>query len=480
MTLILAMNGCSTSSEIEQCTLKGKIVLDSLFSNLDYSGITVAIYEVKSDTLISRLNSTYPLIGNQEIYNSFFDHRSGKKITSTSTNYDGTFEIKGLKPGVINIVIFKEEYGIRYFLEKNLNKGENNIKNVLGREEVCLKHEAIYSGIYQEGIYNFTKEVNTVITQDVIFMEGTMVDIHPGAIIRIDPGKKIIFYGDLKIVGDVNDPFIFTSNDKIYSINYNDKIEYYDRISIMQTANIEVGKVQYGIFNNCNIGINFSNTINICDCYFFNISNPIIGQGDLLNNDICNIVNCLLDNRNDTDLTMVSINSINKVNIENNIILGGDKGIYLTNIDVSTIINNYLDCYNKSIDLHSEVSANIVNNDIISDVTGINAYNQILLNIKHNNIISNIGMKFNYVNVNAFIENNNIISNDYNIYSTTWGGEDIQAPNNYWGTNIRSEIDAKIIDKNDFTPVSFQYYDYLTYVIYDPYKNQYIIGNGIH
>ncbi|GAB1367037.1 hypothetical protein MASR1M36_19080 [Candidatus Cloacimonadaceae bacterium] len=481
--LILASTwlvSCSSTTETKTGSLTGRIILaegaepQNELPN-DFSGIQVALYELAVlDTAVARINRDHPTLGVIADQRTDFDHRFLKVVSRTTTDVNGNFSLAGFPAGTYNLVVFRENYGIMYKYNLSLGATENSLDS-----EITLHEENHLSGSYTQGNYVFSAQQNTVIDDDTQFLPGTSVIVEPGALIRVNPGKRISFYGQVKMRGTETNPFRITSNDRLMSTEQVVSIANYDRVGIAESATIVDGVIEYGYFNYNTTGLVFSRSFQVSNCIFKSSTGGIMAQGFLQNSSTAEVEKCNFYSLPGAEEFNVTISSYVNVNFTGNILANTARGLSLTAAPSVMVSNNSFQNRVYGVYIHSDSALSISHNLIHCSDIGIYTYNSSTLTISYNTITASTGIRFGYVMVNATISNNNLICSDKTVHATTWGGDDINAANNYWGTTDTTQIDQSIIDKHDFSPTTHINYDILAYVLYQPLKPAFVNSAGI-
>jgi hypothetical protein len=170
---------------------------DSDFDPVDYSGITVALYEaVDLDTVIVRINREYPTIGLLIDQETEFDHRLHNPVAIAQTDGTGKFTLSKLKIGRYNLVYYKEGWGLRYVFNVNVDKGENSVKADKSRpsESLVLYPQynlpsTVLDAFICKGNHTYAA------SEDVLFLGD--LTIESGANILLDRGCKLSVGGSL-------------------------------------------------------------------------------------------------------------------------------------------------------------------------------------------------------------------------------------------------------------------------------------------
>lgn len=220
--------------------------------------------------------------------------------------------------------------------------------------------------------------------------------------------------------------------------------------------------------------------------------NSIIEDNTVLNNDDgirlywSSNNNKILNNTVSSNLFGIGLSTSYNNTIRNNYAYGNLNGIGIYSSYYNIISNNNIDSSTGTgIKLYSSSNNLILNNNILNSGSipgsflayGIRVWYSENNNIFNNNISSTVGhgielfgMESWGYSINNAIEHNNIWNNSYsNLFNNQ--PANVAAENNWWGTNVESEIAAKIYD----------YYDNseLGVVDYCPYlDDQYPYGNS--
>ena len=194
IVLILAFlcNSCSTNAN--KGTISGTVILVNDTDNpslnpVDYAGVTVALYKTAElDTTLVRINQQYPQIGVQITQETEFDHRNFNPLKVTTTDAVGKFSFPSLTPGDYNVVIWKNEWGIRYICSvKAIENENNNIGNIE------LYPATYYNSTIVSEPTTFKSDHSYFILTDVNFTSS--VEFQPRAQIFINPTCMVKFYG---------------------------------------------------------------------------------------------------------------------------------------------------------------------------------------------------------------------------------------------------------------------------------------------
>ncbi len=441
-------NSCSTKAN--KGTIFGTVTLfndipDYYIENpMDFSGVTVALYKTAVlDTTLVRINQQYPQIGVQITQETEFDHRNYKPLKVTTTDAIGKFSFPSLSSGDYNLVIWKNEWGIRYICSvKAIEKENNNIGNI----------ELYSSTTYNSTIVSeptiFKSDHSYFILTDVNFTSS--VEFQPRAQIFINPGCMVKFYGAVTTpeFTSSRDMWKITSSKEIYSTSpvTMDFDSYYSAVNFYgDEINLRSGFVRYGSNGLATININSTN-INymvLRDCGVA----MTINEGNLN----AGYVVCFNCNGNGILYTS-NIGENFSVTIEKCIIYNSEKGISVEkaanyNINNCYFNNNYYAIYIR------DCNGYIENNEF--DLSYYHIYyhkncshNEIHYNNYYNAIIG-LSLKGSINNIN---NNNFYRAGIYYIYilhpslSYSLVSADVNATNNYWAVE---DVDHYLADAED-------------------------------
>ena len=120
LATLMFITSCGGGTDPKFGSLTGAVALindsgDPSNDPVDYSGITVALYEaVALDTVIVRINMEHPNIGLPISQETEFDHRLHTPVVSAQTDGTGAFKFSKLRTGKYILVYHKEGWGLRY------------------------------------------------------------------------------------------------------------------------------------------------------------------------------------------------------------------------------------------------------------------------------------------------------------------------------------------------------------------------------
>ena len=283
-----------------------------------------------------------------------------------------------------------------------------------------------------------------VVTANVQVLEGAILTIDPGVMIKFNGGLGLNIDGKLVAIGTETQKITFTSNSPSPSKGNWGKINFSDN-SIDATINATGDYLDGSVLKNCIIEygdrvIEWNNTspyigFNIIR---YNRNGAIYGTntGSLI------IGNQISYNGGNYGGSIISIWNGTGAIIKNNVIKNNSYTAISQVGGTISILNNIItdNSYNGLYSYEGGVinailsSGDVIKFNIISNNSG---------HIDHSSVLS-------FINSNAQvdIEYNNIFNNNtkYIVYN---GQNDLLAVNNYWGTTNMSIIDSKIYDYYD-------------------------------
>ncbi len=301
--LSFTLFSCSTSTKPETGSLSGKVILvndtgDPAFDPVDYSGITVALYNLAYlDTTIVRINNQYPQIGVQINQETEFDHRYQQPIAKTITNTDGSFKLTEIISGEYNLVYFKSGWGIRYVYHIVINKGENIISDIY--EQITDDHKisnmiegskaqktelVLYPMKYLsstiQNAYVFQEDHCYLIIQDTSFLSAVVFQY--SAFVFVNPGCRIDFWDSVSMP-ESGKRWWITSSEGIFKSELNIPGDD-DNILKIRIANYDGNIIRNGKISHLMDGleINSDDTI-ITKMVFTNGFTAIVLNGNSLN-----------------------------------------------------------------------------------------------------------------------------------------------------------------------------------------------------
>lgn len=447
--IIFILTSCSFSTEPSKGSLAGTITLEG---ESDHSGITIALYDlITLDPEIVSINNEYPQIGIHISQHTEFDHRFESPVKYTETATDGNFELTKMSTGRYNLVAIKDGWGFKYLYEIEISKGDNGLS-----QQIILFEEQHISGNIQENITVETDH-HLIIDNDAVFQPNiSSLIIHPGAIIRINPGVDLAIHSVLNAQGEENNMFWVTSNDGvsqnlIVNTNNRDEIIHYNSMELFNTATVENNLIEWGKWDNGNIcflnqtsdfainNTSFSNAN--CGIYFTNSSN-------------CSIIGSRFSTITNASMAGIVLDGEFSSNISDNIFTNNYNAILPKNKFSGLIKRNVFSANEVGIEFYhflGTISNNEFLNSSQADIrfTGNMAYEDIGFSILYNEFHSDIGIYAFYnhsfsANFSYFyINNNNFYNNNWFIFIQTSGIIFIVNATNNFFNYYTNELDIR-------------------------------------
>lgn len=493
IVMITLISSCDKTSSPKTGSLSGNVVLvndtnDPSLDVADYSGVTVAIYELtKLDTTLARINADYPQIGVIASQEAFFDHRLGLPLKSTQTTATGYFSLSSLSPGLYNVVVSKTGWGTRYCYNVAIAEGSKDFNafqkahtssNDRNEDTILFPIRDLAGTMVSD--YLFLREHQYNIEDDLVITGNST--LQNGTRILIGPGKNLTIRGDLS-----SDHSVGTDYALISSLEYGDELDYmFNEIQVL--GNLTLNKC---VIENANNGFRVSNASSyVSDCIVRN------GKGGFtfIQNEAVTVNKSLAYNLFDnvgglyTSYAGFYTISCTDVNLYDLILMNNNSGVKIKDFSYGQVYNSYFvgnnygaESYSSEARIHHNVFERSNKHDI--RVCG----HQLQPTVDYNVIASLKGIivgldgNYNYVNCNPVINYNNISSSDIALHMIGYNSLNPDAKNNYFYTTDTATIDQLIVDRNDYdasnpsnlvTP-NTGYFDYL------PYRSVKVAAAGI-
>lgn len=470
ISLVLLSAACCTKPE--KGAIRGKVILVNDSSNAtqdaaDYSGATIALYHtVVLDTTMFRLNSEYPQIGVSISQETAFDHRLQAPLATTESAADGSFSFGDVEEGSYNMVVFKEQWGIRYLYSIVVGQQEVDTGNIALYPEVILP--ATITGSY------IFKSDHCYLAQGDVSLIGN-VQIEARAQMHIAPGYRMKFYGLVSTPNELQDTELWkvSTASSLYSTageGVNADARYFSVEFYANSSQIMGGYCRYGSTGVTLLGsgIGLSQSL-IRDC-----GNGVsVRSGD----NVLSYLSIL-----DIDQTGInaSFNTSEEFDLTSSIIMNTHTGIRIYTGGTYNVSNCYFfGCWDAIIP--SICTGSITHNAFDQNTADITQESvQIPTDIAYNNFHHSKAWGIRPSKYAVINNNNFYTTGSYYIYIRGGGTynsivlADIDATMNYWGV---SDIDTFIMDGNDNAsypddPCAF-------YVHYLPKRNSRVPDAGI-
>ena len=551
LPFLFSLLSCTSPTETPTGTLTGTV---SLEGQSDFSNITVALYDLAYlDTTITRINAQYPNIGIKITQHTEFDHRLQSPVKSTETLADGSFELTKISTGTYNLVAMKAGFGFKYLYEITIDEGDNELselteltprspllKTIEGKkksnrlsEEISQGHSTkslpnnnpvISTSVEKSNISHFSFPISRrtsditlfpelhisgniseditvlpnhhlIIDDDTVFIPNTSsLTIHPGAVIRINPGVDLTIHGNLLAQGEENNMFWITSNHGFevrgeersekgkdtshfpFPISRN-SIELYNSMELSSIASVSVDLITWGKWD-------YATT-----CLLNKVNNLHIQNG-IFRNGVCGFKSTGVDSTFCEKLLVekcigeseggIYFFFTTEGSIKRNIFHNNKAGLKIKDMSNPEICENAIVFNEYGMELFASNSF-IHNNSFENNSYGLRISGISSPNITLNNISSDIsiliGYNGYYPNATPIIYNNNLKCYEYYYLILNHNALDISAQHNYYYTQNIEEIDLKIYDKDNYPPE--QQYNIGT-IIYLPILDSFDQNAGIN
>jgi len=440
---VLFVSSCSTSTKPETGSLSGKVILvndtgDPALDPVDYSGITVALYEVQPlDTTLVRINNEYPQIGIPLSYKTEFDHRLYAARYSVQTYPEGNFSFSNITVGHYHIVVLKEGWGYSYLYNLEIRKGCNSLQQYIQDDKLILYPERIMPTTTMNP-YLFSSGRQYVFNDNSIMLND--ITMEPGAILRVKPNCNLSFASNVTIANNpMSERFIITSNDKIYQTSNTKQINLFDKVKFLTTNTVNINRGKVSFVQN---GLQFNGEFNIENMIFTDVGASIVGT----------IAQCTISKSLFKNGTSIGQSLYGSISVTNNVFYNNSDKCMILYDSVGFVSNNYFEKNKIGCQPFRgsyEISHNCFNNNEIgiapctSDPNIIyNRFYNDQFNLEFSAYLQQTGI-ITYCNpsiqYNNFYETHKIINIVGNnglylfIFGTPTGLNDpLNCPNNYW------------------------------------------------
>lgn len=489
LLLLLVLQSCSSSSK--SGTLSSSVILNNDTGNsaldpVDYAGVTIALYyPAELDEDIRAVNLSHPNLGVIITQQTEFDHRLQTPYKSTVSAGDGTFTLKGIKPGFYNLVLLKQGWGIRYLYNVNITEGDNGLagrETALNRNAVELYPVTELAG-FVGSAFEFKSRHSYLSTDDTSFSGD--VTFSPDSYLWISPSKKMTFYGNVTSPAESSEYIRVTSADKMYAtaLTPADISRYYSFIFAEQA--------QFSQNRLSSIQSSFSNFGMVVKTPGLTVSNMIFrnSRQGLTIEQIASvtITNCNLIAIDDPEQGGITISDCSDTICSNLIVKGCRVGIRQFSCENAAVTNCYFkDTLSKSIFNLYDTTSGITNCTFEDSDIAVDNSGESTTVVQYCNINARIGL-YNYAQTNwvaaYFIANNNNFDcsqHAIKTFAVFYAEHHFNATYNYWGTGSSAEISGALIyDRYDVDPNDQDYYRLWGIVDYLPYRTSKLQTAGI-
>lgn len=335
LATLMFITSCGGGTDPKFGSLTGAVALindsgDPSNDPVDYSGITVALYEaVALDTVIVRINMEHPNIGLPISQETEFDHRLHTPVVSAQTDGTGAFKFSKLRTGKYILVYHKEGWGLRYCYNVNVDKGENSISsgNSEASEPLALYPQYSLSSTIHDAFV--CKESHTYTASGDVMFLGDLT-IESGANILLDRGCRISVGGSL-YTATTGPKWRITSLSGFVGSTFTEPAggDRFGRVALLEGYG---SYIQNGIITNMQDGLMINgNNCQIDNMFFRNCGTAVISFGNGLT-----YKNSIISNCDDRANYLVG-----SATIQNNII-AGNHDTFVLQENVFDFNNNYL------------------------------------------------------------------------------------------------------------------------------------------
>lgn len=491
--LLMMFSACNSSTSPKTGTLTGRVELVNDTGNpeldpVDFSGVRIAIYELTTlDTTITRINREYPHIGVMIGQETEFDHRDSMPIYKTITASDGSFSQGSVALGRYNVVISKENWGIRYFHNIQITPGTNDLNNLISMAnieprtttDIKLYPEVVLSSFIQgdfgfDSYKTYVIEDDLTINGDVVFNEGTRIEINA--------------MKSMMINGTLNAELSSSGSYSIVTSAYNSQGEATQSGGIVVNGNV--------ILENCVIeyslnGIKMNGAQSIVrNCVIRKSSGGMAFE----NNERVDISNSIASVIRDAIPSIYTSSGgfyalrCDEVSIDNVVLHSNTAGVKIKDYCDAQVRNSFFVLNNYGVESYASLTTienNVLEKNGKYDVRVCGGEFDPV--IQRNYLLSDKGicigldMNFNYYDCTPIIHDNNFRDNEVAMHIIGFNRFDVDASMNYFYTSDADLIKTLIIDRDDFVyhGHSNMVFDSTGYVKYTPFRYLPSIGAGI-
>jgi len=461
---------------------------------VDYSGVTVALYRpAELDKDIQAVNLSHPNLGVIITQQTEFDHRLQNPYKTTLSAPNGSFTLKGIKPGSYNLVLMKQGWGVRYLHNVSITDGDNTLaaqsaqnssfNNRSGKSTVELYPVTELAGIISES-FEFQIHHSYIATNNITFTGA--VAFSPDAFIWIDPARKMSCYGQVSSPEGSSGYVRLTSSDRMYATTISEASDVSRYYSFECAA-----QAQFTQDKLSNILSSFSSFGIIVKTPGLTISNMIFRQSrqglTVEQTNTVTVTKCNVIATDDAEQGGITLTDCENTVCSNLIVKDCKVGLRQHSCEDATVTNCYFrDTLSKSVynlydNTGSVTNCTFENSDIAIDNSGEStAY------IAFCNINARIGL-YNYAQTNwvgAYFtaNNNNFDCSQHGIktFAVFYSEFHLNATYNYWNTTSSSEISGDLIyDRYDVDPSNQDYYRLWGIIDYVPFRLSSVQTAGI-
>ena len=270
ITMILVSCSSNSTSNANGSVSGTVLVQDNNAKLVASDNVVAALYHAEIvDSSLFRIQTRNYSLGFSLTDNTEFDHRLMSPVMTTVTDNLGTYKFTNVPTGKYILVIYKQNYDIKYIFDVQVNEANTVVTTVTLNPIISL------SGVFADN-YTFLSNRQYLITDNVI-MAGHVV-IQEGAHIYFNTQKKIELYSGCDAIGTTANPILICSSDSLYSTVKQAVLDQYVGIINYQTNSTT--SFQHCLISNMIDGIqNQSPDLHIEFCRFNNNNTVLFSSG---------------------------------------------------------------------------------------------------------------------------------------------------------------------------------------------------------
>lgn len=416
-------------------TLSGKVILINSMDKdiIENQSTTIQLFNYGSEfSEISEIKTEYSFIGANFDEGMFYDHRLlGVAYKEATTDTEGNFEVEDIAEGNYILIYSADGFG-----------WHKQIVNVFDDLYITLSmRETISAETSFNGNLTWGPNQHILVGDDFLVPVNCSLTILENTVIELN-SSNITVVGDLIVNGDKHNPIIFTSNENIPSKGDWEGLKFFTNNTILSNC----------IFQWADIAIDNHGKFEATNVAFLNC----LEYGVIFNSYSSNIYNSILfDCHNGVYASWTKMDSID-ILINKSIIINND--FYGLKFYESS--PNMFSCYLKSNGIH--INSEYNSYPFIEHCYFGSTTDNALYSAKEYDYNGNLTIKrCIFENNNTIIrcnrsadiiafENNFDTTGDY-IFQLTYyfGGNTVNAQNNWWSTSDENAIQDLIWDEID-------------------------------
>lgn len=463
---ILALCHCSKPSSPSTGTVTGTVVLEN---QTDNAGVTVKLFAPAGiDPDLVDIQSLHPNIGVPISQKVIFDHRLADLVATASTVSNGSYSFENLPTGSFVLVVEKEGFGYRKKFGVTVKASSKTVIPQIN----LLEEKELADNLMTDTILEAHRHY--LVSGDVTIPAGITLTIEPGVHVKFDGYYTLLIDGRMEAMGTEAEMIVFTSQKQVPSKDDWKRIEFSPS---GEGSQMRWCKIEYA-------------------------TSGIYGKGAQLTLSH-NVV------RNNTENGILIFSTFDMlVEVNNNLIMNSNKGLWLEDVGNGTIENN-IAFENQELGIGcQESSPGLKNNLCMANEHGLylvyNSSPQCRNNVLLNNdwgmacggyskaqvrlcdfADNSLGAIYIFVPPRGSQAQPTIHFSNFNeqiglIRIDGWpqapNNLPIDATNNYWGDLSIEEVDRLIWDKKD---VTLEMAPYVAQVDYIPLETAKIDSAGL-